>query len=292
MKSDAEPFYPLKVVLASLGYASYFVSKIVFVTVIFPVFIVMLPFPQAQQLFLQIVTHRYLGFFSRHWLPFIGAYRIAEISGLERALAVRPAVLVANHRSLMDALLLIGLLPRTGVLIKSRDTRKVMNGLLARYFDLVSIDRHSLKSVSTTVEKSRRLLNQGKNLLVFPEGTRARSGRLQHFNRVAFDLALAAHIPIVPVILHTTQPFMAKLPGSVFPRRRNDYRIRFLDPEMPGTDDDANSLCERVHQRMAQELKQLDAGTVWESNPPQTAIDDFEEKNENDGRTGRGKATT
>ena len=269
MKAGTEPFYPLKVALGCLGYASYFLSKVIFVALIFPVFLIMLPFPRAQQLFLQVVTHRYLGFFSRRWLPFLGAYRIAEISGLERALAVRPVVLVANHRSLMDALLLIGLLPRTGVLIKSRDTRKVMNGLLARYFDLVSIDRHSLESVSATLEKSRRLLGDGKNLLVFPESTRARSGRLQHFNRVAFDLALAARVPVVPVILHTPLPFMAKLPGSIFPRRQNDYRIRFLDPEMPRPDDDADALCDRVHRRMAQELKQLDAGTIWEIKSPE-----------------------
>jgi len=264
MKADTEPFYPLKVALGCLGYASYFVSKGLFVALIFPVFVVMLPFPRAQQRFLQIVTHRYLGFFSRRWLPFIGAYRIAEISGLERAMAVRPAVLVANHRSLMDAILLIGLLERTGVLIKSRDTRKVMNGLLARYFDLVSIDRYSLESVSATLKKSSRLLREGKNLLVFPEGTRARSGRLQHFNRIAFNLALAARVPVVPVVMHSTLPFMAKVPGSIFPRGRNDYRIRFLDPETPRPDDDAAALCDRVHRRMAQELKILDAGTVWE----------------------------
>jgi len=261
-------FYPLKVLLACLGYASYFLSKVFFVVLIFPVFALLLPFPRTQQRFLQVVTHRYLGFFSRCWLPGIGVYRIAEISGLERALAVRPAVLVANHRSLMDAILLIGLLPRTGVLIKSRDTRKIMNGLLARYFDMVSIDRHSLESVSATIRKSRRLLEAGRNLLVFPEGTRARSGRLQHFNRVAFDLALATRRPVVPVVLHTTVPFMAKVPGSIFPRHRNDYRIRFLDPEMPRPDDDADSLCDRVHRRMAQELKQLDAGTIWEIKPP------------------------
>jgi 1-acyl-sn-glycerol-3-phosphate acyltransferase len=176
---------------------------------------------------------------------------------------------VANHRSLMDALMLMGLLPRTGVVIKSRDTRKVMNGLLARYFDLVSTDRHSLESLAATLEKSRRLLGDGKNLLVFPEGTRARSGRLQHFNRIAFDLALAARVPVVPVILHTPLPFMAKLPGSIFPRRHNDYRIRFLDPEMPRADDDADALCDRVHRRMARELKQLDAGTIWEIKSPE-----------------------
>jgi 1-acyl-sn-glycerol-3-phosphate acyltransferase len=268
MKAGTEPFYPLKVALGCLGYASYFLSKVIFVMLVFPVFLFMLPFPRTQQRFLQVVTHRYLGFFSRRWLPFIGSYRMAEISGLERALAVRPVVLVANHRSLMDALLLIGLLPRTGVLIKSRDTRKVMNGLLARYFDLVSIDRHSPESVSATLEKSRRLLADGKNLLVFPEGTRARSGRLQHFNRVAFDLALSARMPLVPVILHTSLPLMAKLPGSIFPRRPNDYRIRFLDPEFPRPDDDAGALCDRVHRRMAQELKQLDTGTIWEIKSP------------------------
>jgi 1-acyl-sn-glycerol-3-phosphate acyltransferase len=256
-------FYPLKVALACVGYASYFLSKVLFVALVFPVFLLLLPFPRAQQGFLHLVTYHYLAFFSRRWLPFIGAYHIAEISGLERALAVRPAVFVANHRSLMDALLLIGLLPRTGVLIKSRYTRKVMNGLLARYFDLVSIDRHSFESVAATLEKSQRLLGDGKNLLVFPEGTRARSGRLQHFNRVAFDLALAARVPVVPVVLHTDLPFMAKLPGSVFPRSRNDYRIRFLDPEKPQPDDDSDALCDRVHRRMAQELKQLDVGTIW-----------------------------
>ena len=268
MNTASAPFYPVKVALGCVGYASYFISKALFVIVIFPAFVVMLPFPRAQQTFLQMVTHRYLGFLSRRWLPFIGAYHLAEISGLEGALATGPAVLVANHRSLMDALLLIGLLPRMGVLIKARDTRKVMNGLLARYFDLVSIDRHSLESVAATLEKSRRLLGEGKNLLVFPEGTRARSGRLQHFNLLAFDLALAAGVPVVPVILHTTVPFMAKLPGSIFPRQRNDYRIRFLDPECPRSHDDAASLCDRVRRRMAQELKQLDAGTIWEIKPP------------------------
>ncbi len=264
MKSARDLLYPLKVALACVGYASYLLSKAFFVAVIFPVFLLLLPFPRTQQRFLQVVTHRYLAFFSRWWLPFIGAYRLVEISGLAETVAARPVVLVANHRSLMDALLLLGLLPRTGVVIKSRDTRKLMNGLLARFFDLVSIDRYSLESVAATLEKCRRLVGEGKNVLVFPEGTRARSGRLQHFNRLAFDLALAERLPVVPVILHSTQPFMAKLPGSIFPRHRNDYRIRFLAPEPPGGRNNAAALCDRVHQRMARELKTLDAGTLWE----------------------------
>jgi len=47
---------------------------------------------------------------------------------------------------------------------------------------------------------------------------------------------------------------------------------RFRDPMIPP------ALCDRVHRRMAQELKQLDAGTIWEIKPLQTS--EFEEKNE------------
>jgi hypothetical protein len=63
---------------------------------------------------------------------------------------------------------------------------------------------------------------------------------------------------------------MANVPGSIFPRRRNVYRIRFLDPETPRPDDVADALCDRVYRRMAQELKQLDAGTSWEIEPHQS----------------------
>ena len=103
----------------------------------------------------------------------------------------------------MDALLLLGLLPRTGVVIKSRDTRKVMNGLLARYFDLVSVDRHSLESLAATLAKCQRLVGEGKNLLVFPEGTPP-AAPVQHFNRLAFDLALAARLPVCRVFSTTS----------------------------------------------------------------------------------------
>jgi len=228
--------------------------------------LVLLPFPQARHRVIHALAHRYLALFTRGWLPLIGVYRVIEIAGLERALAARPAVFVANHRGRMDGILMIGLVPHLGVVIKSRDTRQPMYALLAKYFDLVSLDRHSLSSVSASLEKCRRVLTEGRSLLVFPEGTRASNGRLQRFNALAFQLARAARVPVVPVIIHSTQPLMAKLPGSIFPRGRNEYRIRLLDPENVRSDDGADSLCDRVHRRMARELKALDAGTCWDPN--------------------------
>ncbi len=256
--------FALTVLLALIAYTTYFASKAVFVVCFTPLLIVLIPFPNAKYRLLQLVTGGYLTFFTRRWLPLLGVYRIVEISGLEQALAQRPVVFTANHRSFMDALLLLSLVPRMGVLIKVRDARKLTQSLLVRHFDLVSVDARRLDRVAEALAVSRQLLMANKSLLVFPEGTRARSGRLQNFNLLAFELAKATGRPVVPVIIHSTQPLMAKVPGSIFPRGRNEYRIRFLDPERPRADDTAASLCDRVHRRMAQELKTLDAGTIWE----------------------------
>jgi 1-acyl-sn-glycerol-3-phosphate acyltransferase len=260
--------FALTVLIFATGYISYFLCKVVFVLLAVPALLVLAPFPHARNRWLPGLTRRFLAFFARGWLPVIGVYRIAEVSGLERVLALRSAVLTANHRGFMDSLLLLSLVPQLGVLIKARDTRQLPYAILARYFDLVSIEASRVSSVGTALDSCRQLLAAQKKLLVYPEGTRARSGRLLPFKTLAFDLACGAGVPVVPVIIHSTAPFMAKLPGSLFPRQPNEYRIRFLDSEFPRADDSAESLCDRVHRRMASELKALDAGTVWETGGP------------------------
>jgi len=264
MKSGDERFFPLVVLLTGLGYASYSLSKIIFVVLGVPLYLLMMPWPRTQERMLQVITHHFLGFFTRVWLPLFRVYRIVEISGREKIEAQRPCIIVANHRGFMDSIFLLGLSPRTGALTKASHARQPMYHLMVRHFDLVSVNRNSLESVATAFDRCRQILAGGKNLVVFPEGTRARSQRLQPFNRLAFDLALAAKVPVLPAVIHSTEPFMSKIPGSVFPRRKNFYRIRFLDPEPPRADDNATALSDRVHRRIAQELKSLDAGTTWE----------------------------
>ena len=256
------------VLLSGFSYVSYFLSKCVFVALGVPLFLALTPWPRARQRLFQSVLHHFLGFFTRVWLPLFRVYQIVEISGRENIESSRPAIIVANHRGFMDSILLLGLSPCTGALTKSNHARQPMYYLLVRYFDLVSVNRNSIESVTSAFERCRQILAAGKNLVVFPEGTRARSGRLQPFSRLAFDLSLAANVPVLPVVVHSTEPLMGKVPGSVFPRRKISYRIRFLDPEPPRAGENAALLSDRVHRRIAQELKKLDAGTTWEIKSP------------------------
>jgi len=259
-----EPFRPLQVLRYAAGYTTYFLSKGVFVVLAAPLLLVLWPFPRARHSLLTAITHRYLAFLSRVWLPALGLYRLAEISGLDRALASGPAVYVANHRGRMDGPLVLGLLPGAGILIKAREGRQLAFALLMRHFDFIAVDPHRLSSAAAALVRARQVLGSGRNLLVFPEGTRAPSGRLQPFKGIAFQLATEAGVPVVPVVVHSLVPFMARCPGSWFPRRHNVYRLRFLDPERARPNDRPADWAERVRRRMAQELKPLDVGTPWE----------------------------
>lgn len=251
------------------GYTFYYLSKGVFVAAALPLLILLLPFPRAKRRLLGTFTRRYLAWLSRGVLPGLRLYQVAEISGLDRALAARPAVFVANHRSRMDGPFLLGALPQTGVVIKAKEGRQWSFALLMRHFDFVSVDPSRISRVRTAVDQARAVLAAGRSLLVFPEGTRAASGRLQPFHSLAFQLACEAQVPVVPVVVHSVLPFMGRIPGSFFPPARNVYRVRFLDPEQPSPEDDPRDLGDRIRRRMARELKDLDVGTVWDiARPP------------------------
>jgi 1-acyl-sn-glycerol-3-phosphate acyltransferase len=255
----------LSVLLISAGYLSYAISKCVFLLCALPLAVVLLPFPATKRRVLQGLLCAFLGFFTRKWLPLLRVYRVAEISGLDNTRLATPAIIVANHRGFMDGLFILGLVPHTGVVIKSLDTRQPTYAVLERHFDVVAVDRQSTDSVSAALERCRMVLRRNANLLVFPEGSRARSGRLQRFTRTAFQLAISAQVQVLPVAIHSTHPFMAKVPGSIFPRGRNTFRIQFLAPEPPlQPEDDAGKLSDRVYRRLAHALGKLDVGTCWE----------------------------
>lgn len=262
--SSPDAHYLLTVLRYAVGYSSYFLSKGVFVLLALPLLVLLWPLPRAKHRLLAAITHRYLAFLSRVWLPALGLYRLEEISGLDRARAARPAVFVANHRSRMDGPILLGLLRDTGILIKAKEGRQAAFALLMRHFDFIAVDPSRLSSAASALVRARRVLAAGRSLLVFAEGTRARGGRLQPFKGVAFQLAREAGVPVVPVVVHSTVPFMARRPGSWFPRARNQFRVRFLEPDPARPEDRPPDWIDRVHRRMAQELKRLDAGTVWE----------------------------
>jgi len=257
------PWRPWQIVRFSIGYLSHALADFGFVLVMVPLAALLALMPRQRHQLIRGMINRYLVVLFHHWLPALGIYGVDEVSGLERAQGEEPAVFVANHRGRLDAPLLLSYLQRTGLVIKSRYARRGALALLARYFDFITIDTRSLDSVTAMAAECRRLLERGTNLLIFPEGSRSQSGRLLPFRNSAFRLAVEQGRPVVPVIVHSTVPFMTKDASSFYPCEPIRYRFRFMQPQRPLAGETPDDLAARVHRLMARELRDLDRGTAW-----------------------------
>lgn len=255
--------YPFKIILGIIGYLSYFLAILVFLCAGLPFFLMFALRPRLMKSLMYTVLKTYTFFLTRIWLPALQVYTIAEISGFDPA-ALRGSVVVANHRGRLDALLMLSMLPPTGVVIKSNYARIPLYSSFVKHLDFVSINPDSLESLGAATGKCREALAKGINLLVFPEGTRAKTGKLLPFKPFPFKIAMEADAPVVPVIIHSDLPFMARCRGSIFPKYRFWYTIRFLPAQRPLAGEAAPDFAQRVRAAMAGQLALLDKGTYWE----------------------------
>lgn len=115
----------------------------------------------------------------------------------------------------------------------------------------IPIDRSDRERAIESLEKAARRIRAGISVLVFPEGTRSRTGRLRRFKKGGFMLALNAGVPVVPVVVLGTQEIMEK--GSIAVRK-GTITVRFGEPiptaEMEMGREDRDRLMRRVRESM------------------------------------------
>jgi 1-acyl-sn-glycerol-3-phosphate acyltransferase len=154
-----------------------------------------------------------------------------SIEGRERLPWKGPAVIVANHLSLLDILVLYGLFRPFKWVSKAELFRIPFVGwnmTMSGYVPLWRGDRESIKQMMAAC---RAHLDRGSPLLIFPEGTRSKDGKLQPFKDGAFRLACEAGCPIIPVAVSGTWAALPKH-GLVL-RQRMRARVKVLAPIDP-----------------------------------------------------------
>lgn len=256
---------PIHLAASILGYLFYFLGHLVFAVFLVPLFVLIFPLPgNVRRAFRDWIFDTYVTFLSQVYLPSLGIYRIAEISGLERAREAGPAVYVANHRSRMDGPMLLSIIKSAATLIKTTYASNPLYAGFVKFLNFIPVDQYSINGLSAALDKSQQLVRAGINILVFPEGSRAPSGRGLPFKDIAFRIAMATNAAVVPVVVHSSVPFMAKRPGSIWPKRLFTFTVRFLEPCRAREGERPGEFADRVRMMIMKELKELDRGTAWE----------------------------
>ncbi len=147
---------------------------------------------------------------SRDVLKAAGTPVLAE--GLESIPRGQPLMYASNHSSMFDIWTLLATLPGSIRMVAKQELFKIpLLGGAMRAAGHIPIDRAARKKAFEAYDKAAKTIREGiSSILVFPEGTRSRTGELLPFKNAPFGLAIAAQVPIVPVYVHHTFEILPK----------------------------------------------------------------------------------
>ena len=137
------------------------------------------------------------------------------VMGSERIPVGTPVVYMPNHQSNCDPPAVAAILPPVLIMAKKEFFRVPILGTGIRMRGFIPVDRSNRERAFAAVEQAVGALKRGHSFLVFPEGTRSRTGRLQPFKKGVFVMAIEAGAPIVPI----------SVSGACKIMRPGDFRI-------------------------------------------------------------------
>jgi len=190
---------------------------------------------------------------SRLWAPglLFGAGATLRVEGLERVDFSKPHVFVANHQSIIDICALFRALPVPARFVIKQEIAKVpFIGWYARAMGMVFIERGHAREATERLHGVVSLIRAGESLCAFPEGTRSRNGSVGPFKGGAFQVALQAGVPVVPIAIDGSG---AVLPASGFRVRPGTITLRIGEP-IPTAGlhaGDRHALAQRAHDAVA-----------------------------------------
>ncbi len=228
---------------------------ICFMVILFPatfiIGVLVLPFDSKR-----VIIHRLLAYQSLVLTRIIPLWSI-KTEGRRKAITGTTYVVISNHQSILDILFLNSLRYDYKWISKIENMKLPFLGWYLRMAEYITVNRGNEESKAVMLEKALLCLKGGRSIMLFPEGTRSSDNEIGFFKRGAFQLAIQAGVPILPVIIDGTGGILPKH-GLIF-NSGHQIKMRVLDPVMPETFNTINpeELALKFSQLMSNTLKEL-----------------------------------
>ena len=165
-----------------------------------------------------------------------------------------PFILAPNHQSFFDGLFVAvflknKLMKKTYFYAKEKHINNKLIKFIADRNNVIVMDLSDLK---TSLQKMAEVLKRGKNIIIFPEGTRTHTGELGDFKKTFAILSRELNVPIVPVAINGAYDALPR--GTHFPRPWKKINVKFLKPVLP-ENHSYESLKNTVFEKVSNQLK-------------------------------------
>lgn len=195
----------------------------------------------------RVLLHLYTCFWASLYTWLNPLWRV-EVQGREHIERGATYVMVSNHLSLLDILVLFRLFRHFTWVSKAENFRVPVVGWNMRLNAYIPLKRGDRESVTKMLATAEADLRNGTSVMLFPEGTRSRDGKLKPFKAGAFELAVRTDLPVLPIAVGGTGD---ALPARGFVLRgRHAITVTVLPPIPPAGHDPA-SLLERTRSVIA-----------------------------------------
>ncbi len=145
-----------------------------------------------------------------------------------------PCVLVSNHASYLDGIILVAALPRPYAFVAKRELREqFVAGLFLQRLGAEFVERFDIKRSVDDANRMAEAVQQGRSLAVFPEGTFVARTGLLPFHLGAFLAAARAGVPVLPIAIRGSRTI---LPDLTWWPRRGAIEVEIGEPIMPPAD--------------------------------------------------------
>lgn len=217
----------IHLILSLVIWAFWAASTILFTFIAIPIWLLTLPFDRRG-----LILH-YASSIWGYMYALVNPYWTIRFEGRNNILDNQPCIIISNHQSLADIMVLYGLLKNFKWVSKIQNFRIPFLGFVMRLNRYIEVDRMKGRSYLKMLARCEEEIRKGNSILIFPEGTRSPDGKMQRFREGAFRLAVNLKVPIIPVIIEGTHEALPKK-GFIF-KKRKKIIVRVLPPVPPSS---------------------------------------------------------